>query len=68
MWLNLCHNVISLQKEEFMKCGQLAAKGLLQGSAGPKCFGKTVTDYMFNVWIQRWRKYLLVKLRILWKG
>jgi hypothetical protein len=40
------HNVVSLQKEEFMKCGQLAAKGLLQGSAGPKCFGKTVTDYI----------------------
>lgn len=40
------HNVISLQKEEFMKCGQLAAKGLLQGSAGPKCFGKSVTDYI----------------------
>ncbi len=29
-----------------MKCSQLAAKGLLQGSAGPKCFGKTVTDYI----------------------
>jgi hypothetical protein len=39
------HNVVSLQKEEFMKFGQLTAKGLLQGSAGPKCFGKTVTDY-----------------------
>lgn len=29
-----------------MKFGKLSAKGLLQGSAGPKCFGKTVTDYI----------------------
>ena len=41
------HNVVLLQKYEFMKCGQLAAKGLLQGSSGPKCFGMTVTDYIF---------------------
>ena len=43
---NFHHYVVSLQKYEFMKCGQLAAKGLLQGSSVPKCFGKTVTDYI----------------------
>lgn len=40
------HNVVSLQNDEFLKFGKLTSKGFLQGSPGPKFFGKTVTDYI----------------------
>ena len=35
-----------VQHDEFLTSGQLIAKGLLQGSPGPKFFGKTVTEYI----------------------
>ena len=41
------HN-ISLDKREFYLYGQITALGLMQGFPGPKCFNKTVVDYILT--------------------
>ena len=40
------HNLIALQNREFFIYGQFVAMSLLQGSSGPKCFLRSVTDYI----------------------
>jgi hypothetical protein len=42
------HNISALQGREFYAFGQLTALGLLQGSPGPRCFSKTVVDYILT--------------------
>ena len=42
------HNISALQGQEFYAFGQLTALGLLQGSPGPRCFSKTVVDYILT--------------------
>ena len=40
------HNFFALNKQEYYGFGQLTAIGLLQGSPGPRCFTKSVFDYI----------------------
>ena len=40
------HHVSLLQQKQYFSYGQLTALGLLQGSPGPKCFQKSVVDYI----------------------
>ena len=42
------HNISSLDKREFYLYGQITALGLMQGFPGPKCFNKTVVDYILT--------------------
>ena len=43
------HIVSALQRNEFYYFGCITALGLMQGSSGPKCFSKSVVDYIFLV-------------------
>ena len=40
------HNISALKGREYYAFGQLTAIGLLQGSPGPRCFTKSVFDYI----------------------
>lgn len=40
------HNISALNRREYYAFGQLTAIGLLQGSPGPRCFTKSVFDYI----------------------
>jgi hypothetical protein len=40
------HNFFALNRREYYAFGQLTAIGLLQGSPGPRCFTKSVFDYI----------------------
>ena len=42
------HNVPALQRNEFYYFGCITALGLMQGSSGPKCFSKSVVDYILG--------------------
>ena len=42
------HNISALQGREYYAFGQLTALGLLQGSPGPRCFSRTVVDYILT--------------------
>jgi hypothetical protein len=42
------HNISSLERKEFHLYGELTAVGLMQGFPGPKCFTKTVVDYILT--------------------
>ena len=42
------HNISALQQREYYAFGQLTALGILQGSPGPRCFSKTVVDYILT--------------------
>ena len=42
------HSISSLDKREFYLYGQITALGLMQGFPGPKCFNKTVVDYILT--------------------
>ena len=40
------HNISAFTRREYYAFGQLTATGLLQGSPGPRCFIKSVFDYI----------------------
>ena len=42
------HNVPALQRNEFYYLGCITALDLMQGSSGPKCFSKSVVDYILG--------------------
>ena len=42
------HNIASLHEKEFYFYGQFTAFRLLQGFPGPKCFSKTLVDYILS--------------------
>ena len=42
------HNISALQGREYYAFGQLTALGLLQGCPDPRCFSRTVVDYILT--------------------
>ena len=55
------HNISAFTIREYYAFGQLTAIGLLQGSPGPRCFIKSVFDYICSGNIENLTLHLLTK-------